>query len=301
MKLYSMIHEDQVRVQSEAADLAEVLAEALATLLDQQPDLPVEELKTRILARETAKPSFAAEGACVIHLRDEHVRKFGVCVVIPEKPFPHPADETRKIRIVCLILAPQLQNTMMLQTAAALRRLLASKSARGSLGSIKSAARLIRLVEESGLDVRATLQARDVMEPLTHKVRIDTSLTEALDQLVLARDEGLPVVDENDALVGELTSREILLLGMPRYMDLLSNPEMLNEFEPFENFLRSEATTTVRDICRRDYIAVAPEDQVVQVVHEMVTNNRRRVYVLEDGEIQGIIYRKSIVERVFRH
>ena len=54
----------------------------------------------------------------------------------------------------------------------------------------------------------------------------------------------------------------------------------------------------VRDICRRDFGAAAPTTSIVLVAHEMITKNRRRVYVLDDEKIEGVIYRKSILVRV---
>ncbi len=81
-------------------------------------------------------------------------------------------------------------------------------------------------------------------------------------------------------------------------MDLLANPEMLNAFEPFENYFRNEYKTHVRDICRRDFVTVPPTELIVRVAHLMITVNRRRIYVLDDEEMIGIIYRKSILQRV---
>jgi PTS system nitrogen regulatory IIA component len=163
---------------------------------------------------------------------------------------------------------------------------------------VKSPARLLRFIEESGIDVKKTLVAADIMQPVTHTVRIDTVLARAVDVLVAAPDEGIPVLDGHGRLAGELTSRELLKLGMPKYLDLIVNPAMLESFEPFENFFKHENTMTVREVCRRDIVTVPPGAPVVQVTHLMMTRQKRRVYVVDQHELRGVIYRKDIIARV---
>ena len=73
---------------------------------------------------------------------------------------------------------------------------------------------------------------------------------------------------------------------------------MLDSFEPFENFFQHENNMTVREICRRDIITVDPATPVVHVTHLMMTRHKRRIYVAEDNEIKGIIFRRNIVTKV---
>jgi CBS domain-containing protein len=105
-------------------------------------------------------------------------------------------------------------------------------------------------------------------------------------------------VNEAGKLVGELTSRELLSLGMPKYLDLILNPAMLDSFEPFEKFFQQENTLTVREVCRRDIITVPPNAPVVQVTHLMMTKQKRRIYVVDETGLKGIILRKNIVAKV---
>jgi CBS domain-containing protein len=222
-------------------------------------------------------------------------------MAVPEAALDHPSNPDANLRIVFLTVAPQNQNTLLLQTLAALRRLASTRSFAPAAEGVRSTARLIRVIEESGLDVKRTLTARDIMEEVQYSLDLDTTMVEAVDLLSKARDEGLPVVDGRGHLTGELTTREVLLVGMPKYMELLSNLEMLNAFEPFENYFLNEHKLLVRDICRRDYTWVEPSAPIVRVAHLMMTQNRRRVYVLEDERIAGIIYRKSILTRVMNY
>ncbi len=298
MKLSNLLSEDRVFVHVDCATLAEALALLVRSVRAELGELAPEGVVAKILQREQDHPSLVEDGILLAHLRAEGIRSFVLALAGLEKSVRHPGASGTAVDLIFLVLAPQLQNALMLQTLASIRRLPADRNFLPTVRSVRTPARLIRVIEESGVEVKRNLTAGDIMEPLEGSVRLDTPLATAVRALADARDEGLPVLDEKDHLAGEITTREILLLGMPKYMDLLSNPEMLNAFEPFENYFRHEEELKVRDICRRDFGSVAPATPIVRVAHQMITENRRRIYVTHDDRIEGVIYRKSILLRV---
>lgn len=297
MKLSSLFEEDSVLVHHGGKSLKEVVRGLLDTMKEDVDGATLDKIAVKLMDREAETPTIVADRICIPHMRTEAVREFRAGVAILDNPIPHPSDG-KTVDIVFLVLAPQDQNTLMLQTMAAIARRLGTKGFISSLRGVKSPTRIIKLMEESGAEVRRSLIASDIMEPVTHSLKLDTPLDEAVHTLSEARDEGVPVFDDRGKLVGELTTREVLILGMPKYLDLLTNPEMLNAFEPFENYFRQEHSLHVRDICRRDFARVTPTTQIVIVAHMMITQNRRRIYVMEDDKVDGVIYRKSILVRV---
>lgn len=312
MKLATMLPESRIHVGFEENDLRRLVR----ALLAEFPDVPAklsEAIVARLFGRDRAARA-VEDGFCILHARLDEAERMLVALAVPEEPIP--AGDTRadagagddaacedsdEIRAVFLVVAPREQNSLMLQTMAAISRLAKSKSFASAIrGGARSTARLAHLVEESGIEVKRTITASDVMDPIDGSVTLDTPLVEALDVLSKSCDEGVPVLDEKGRLSGELTTREVLLLGMPKYMDLLANPKMLDAFEPFESFFQNEGRTKVREICRRDFSTVSPTNSVVGVAHLMITQNRRRVYVLDEDKLVGVIYRKSIVAKVMR-
>lgn len=298
MKLYSLLNENHVLIDVDARTLEEgyrMLIEAFRDSLEAERH---DELVAALNEREESYPTLIDDDVCVPHMRLEWLDRFLLGLMVTKRPIPHPGAEESGIRLVFMILAPQNKNAMMLQTLAAIVRLLKSKETKQALLSVRAPGRLIRIVEESGVDVRKTLVAADVMSPVSHTVTLDTILARAVDVIVDAPDEGIPILDENERLVGELTSKELLSLGMPRYLSLLRNPAMLESFEPFENFFQHENSMRARELCRRDILTVTSTAPVVQVAHMMMTNHKRRVYVVDDSELKGVIYRKNLVTRV---
>lgn len=298
MKLYSLLNENHILIDEPAATLADAMGRLLRAFGDALDGMAVDQIQNVLIDREKQHPTLIGEHVCIPHMRLERLDRFLVGLMVPETPIRHPAPGQGAVSLIFIILAPQTKNTMLLQTLAAIARLLTIKKNMQAILGVKAPNRLIRVIEESGVDIKRNLLASDIMSPVTHSVTMDTVLARAVDVLVDAPDEGIPVFNEQGRLTGELTSRELLVLGMPKYLDLLVNPAMLESFEPFENFFQHENSMTVRELCRRDIVVVEPATPVVHVTHLMMTKHKRRVYVVDDNELKGVIYRKTIVSRV---
>lgn len=301
MKLYSLFNENHVLIDQPATTLAAAIDTLLGSFGGLLPTEATQRLRADLLEREEQHPTCIVEGVCLPHMRLEALDRFLVGLLVPRTPIAHPREDQPEVAIVFMILAPQNKNTMMLQTLAAIARLLKSREIHQAMLGVRSANRLIRLIEETGIDVKKNLVAADIMSPVERTVHLDTILARAVDILVDAPDEGIPVLDDRDRLAGELTTREVLQVGMPKYVDLIVNASMLDNFEPFENYFHHENTMTVREICRRDVAAVEPATPVVQVTHIMMTRRVRRVYVVEEEEVKGVIFRKSILGKVLHY
>jgi len=81
-------------------------------------------------------------------------------------------------------------------------------------------------------------------------------------------------------------------------MDLVENPSVLSNVEPFEQFFKKERCLKVSDVARKETMVVDPDTPVVQIAHRMLTEKRRRAYVVRDGKLVGFISRKDIVTKV---
>jgi len=298
MKLYSLLNENNILLGEPAVTMAEALGKLIRSFGEQIEGNEPEAMLAQLIERERMFPTMIGDHVCLSHMRLEQLDRFLMGLIVLEHPVPHVSPQHPPLGAIFMILAPQTKNTMMLQAMAAISRLLQSKGMKQAILSVKAPTRLIRLLEESGVDIKKNLLATDIMSPVTHSINLDAILAKAVDVLVDAPDEGIPVLNDKRQLVGELTSRELLILGMPKYLDLIVNPAMLDSFEPFENFFQHENNMSVREVCRRDIVTVEPDTPVVHVTHLMMTKHKRRVYVVEDGELKGVIYRKNIITRV---
>jgi len=205
---------------------------------------------------------------------------------------------SKRFHLIFIILTPLTKNTLMLQTLAAVARLLSSPETQQALINVKSPSRLIKIVEESGVDVKKTLCANDIMNPLDAVAQPNTPLSAAMELLLESPDEAIPVTKKSGELVGELITRDIIAVGLPKYMNLMEDPPVLGNVEPFEVFFKKEPTLKVSDLMQRETMIVEPDTTVIEIAHQMLTEKQRRAYVVRDKKLQGVIYRKDIVTKV---
>jgi CBS domain-containing protein len=118
------------------------------------------------------------------------------------------------------------------------------------------------------------LTARDLMTPSVLTVSPDLSVEAALRILDENRVTGLPVVDASGRLKGIFTETDRLNL-------LSSNRDTGNE--------------RVRDVMTRGVITVDEETTLEQINQLLLRANVRRVPVMRDGRIVGVVSRRDIV------
>ena len=123
------------------------------------------------------------------------------------------------------------------------------------------------------------LTARDLMTPSVLTVSPELSVEAALRILDENRVTGLPVVDASGRLKGIFTETDRLNL-------LSSN--------------RDTGTARVRDVMTRGVITVDEETTLEQINQLLLRANVRRVPVMRDGRIVGVVSRRDIVHALRR-
>jgi CBS domain-containing protein len=104
-------------------------------------------------------------------------------------------------------------------------------------------------------------------------VRPDASIEEAIDQLLVQQISGLPVTDDDGHLVGVIT--EFALLAVT-YDQRVKNH-------------------TVSQHMTREVITVDVDDPVSRVADLCIVHRVRRVPVMKDGRLVGVIARRDVL------
>jgi PTS system nitrogen regulatory IIA component len=298
MKLYSLLTEEQIRLGLESDSLEAAIREMLLPVKKRLKPVGLDRVEGILLERERNLSTMIVEGICIPHARIEGLKDFVLAIGASPKGIPPAEGASSLVHLIFVILTPPTKNTLMLQTLAAVARLVSSPKTRQALVNVKTPAKVLKIIEESGVDVKKTLCANDIMRPVEASVERQTPLTRAMELLLNLPDEGIPVVGPAGELVGELAASDIIAVGLPRYMDLMDDPAPLGNIEPFEQFFKKERYLKVDDLAREEILAVEPETPVVQIAHLMIANEKSRAYVVRESKLVGVIYRKDIVTRV---
>lgn len=145
------------------------------------------------------------------------------------------------------------------------------------------------------------MNAGEVMSRNPIAVPADAGLAEALGLMFDHRVSGLPVVDGNARLVGILTEGDLLRRSeigtagqRSRWLDLLTMPGRLAS-----DYVRTH-TRRVREIMTSDVVSVAEDTPLTEVVRLMERHRIKRVPVLRDGALIGIVSRADLLRAIRR-
>jgi CBS domain-containing protein len=145
------------------------------------------------------------------------------------------------------------------------------------------------------------MRARDIMDTRFHTLRPDQSIADAVKTFHAAglaeqkKIFGLMVTDERNRLVGMLSMYDILLFVRPKHAGLWGEMEDLPLADAFDELLQRVKTIRVADIMTTDVVTITPDTHVLLIVDIMLKKHVRRLPVLENGRVVGMVY----LSRVF--
>jgi PTS system nitrogen regulatory IIA component len=166
--------------------------------------------------------------------------------------------------------------------------------------AVKSPSNLIKLVESESIRVQKVLIVADVMFENPPTVSPEDSLKTVANIMFKHKIDGVPVVDSNGKIVGEISEKELLQFALPDYESFIANLANLPELEPFEDLLRQEDKVRVKDVMNKDMVTISELSQVVEVAALMLFKNVDRVMVVSEGRLVGVVSRSDIVSKIIR-
>jgi CBS domain-containing protein len=141
------------------------------------------------------------------------------------------------------------------------------------------------------------MNVADVMTRTAITVTPETTIEAAARLLLEHRISGLPVVDPGGAVVGVVTEGDLLRrieTGTERrhsgWLEFLIAPGRLAEEYAHANARR------VGEVMTTDVVAVTPEEPLAEVVRLMERHHIKRLPVIENGRLVGIVSRANLVQ-----
>jgi CBS domain-containing protein len=145
------------------------------------------------------------------------------------------------------------------------------------------------------------MHVSDAMTPTVITAKPSMSIDEIVRLMVENRISGLPVIDEHGKLVGIVTEGDLLRraemgteLSVSRWRALLMGPARLAE-----QYTRAHART-VQDLMTREVATIAPTAPLAEVVALMQARAIKRLPVVDQGRLVGIISRADLMKALER-
>ena len=138
------------------------------------------------------------------------------------------------------------------------------------------------------------IMTRDVVT-----VSPDTPVAEAAKLLLEKSVNGLPVVDEDNALVGIICQSDLITqqkkLPLPTYFTLLDGLIPLTSLGSVERQINKMSATEVKDAMTVDPVSVSPDSDIQEVANLMVEKNFHTIPIVRDGKLVGIVGKEDIL------
>jgi CBS domain-containing protein len=148
------------------------------------------------------------------------------------------------------------------------------------------------------------LTAREVMDTRFYTLRPEATVAEAVRAFEEAGREtgravfGMMVTDSAGNLAGLLSIYDILLLLRPKHIHIWGEMEDLEVSGILEAACGRAETMLVGDIMTTQVITITPETHLLLIIDIMIKKHVRRLPVLEEGKIVGIVYLSRVFSRL---
>jgi PTS system fructose-specific IIC component len=235
------------------------------------------------------------------HARTDLVKEMHVALGVSKKGIKAPSPDGRPLHVICLLLTPRNIAQLYLQTLSGLAALARDESNLVRILAAPNADELIRVIWETGLTIRKQLTVRDLMHRDLVTVSPDDSLKVVANKLYRYKVSGMPVIDAEGRPVGMISERHLIKAALPDdYETLVQKLIESPDTEPFDELLRHEDEIKVKDIMTTRLYTTTEDTPIVEVAAQMLFRNIRRLPVVCDGKLIGMILRRDIVSKVIR-
>ncbi len=128
------------------------------------------------------------------------------------------------------------------------------------------------------------LKAKDIMQSSLITAKQDTPVIEAINILGQNKITGLPVVDDDMTLVGLVSEKDVLSIAYHILAGIVGS---------------TMDTKKIGDIMTKDVVLFRLDDNLADICQCFMNKPFRRVPVLDNGKLVGIISRKDIIAHAF--
>ena len=145
--------------------------------------------------------------------------------------------------------------------------------------------------------------AADIMEKYVVTASPDTTVYDLVDLFVKNKITAIPIVDDEDILVGIITDGDLLYKKIkphvPHYVNLLGASIYYNGISEYDKGFKKLLASTAKEMMTKNVIIAAPEADVEQIAGVMVAEHLKVLPIVKDKRIVGIVTRRDILEELY--
>ncbi len=294
MKLVELLAPERVVVPLDTPTLAEAVRRLGETVIAGGGGGDAERLLGQVSELRPRELVTVGTQGCLAQLRTDAVRRVTVSLGVAPRPVPRKAGGVKGARVVVLVLAPPKEAAAFLQTISAVRRALGRRDAVNALLAAQTPADVLASPELADIELAGELMVRDFMTRDLQTLRPEATVEAAAALLVRRGLAAVPVVSQNNEVLGMLGHRDLLRVLLPRYVKHVATGEFVAPPRPG----RPGETPLVRDVMDRSVLCLSEDQSLADAAGVIVSRDRDRFPVVRDGVLVGVISRGDIITRI---
>jgi nitrogen PTS system EIIA component len=300
MRLSTLLSEELVLADMSANNKDEAIATLLAVIGRRFPLLEMETIAAAIDERERVENTSYGHGYAFPHARTDAVERMYIAFGVSKKGLSDKTPDDVTLRVVCLMLTPSNISQLYLQTLSAFARFARDPQNLKRLLDAKGVAAVIEVVHQSGVNVDRELLVRDIMVEKVISVTTHKSLKEVANLFYKHRIGEMPVVDDQDRVVGQISNRDLIKAALSDFGSVLGKPTTSDDLSMLDDLLKTQEKLTVDEIMWRDIVTTTEDTPVVRLATAMLNANLRMVPVVREDKLVGVVVMSDIVSKIIR-
>ena len=143
------------------------------------------------------------------------------------------------------------------------------------------------------------ITAKDLMTKEVITVKPDTPVKELVKMMSENDIEAIPVLNDKEELVGIITDGDLVMRAskfhMPLFYQILGGVIYFENPNVMDSELKKMLGTTAGDVMTKRVVSVTEDTPLEEIATAMVTRKIKRLPVVKDKKLVGIIGRKDIL------
>lgn len=144
------------------------------------------------------------------------------------------------------------------------------------------------------------MKVAEVMTAKVITVSPEASYLEVARLLVKHKISSVPVVDNNQKLIGIVSEKDLLRIMYPFYSSYMEHPEIYTNLEEREDKIVDIAKHQVSRFMTDAVVTIGPEAPILEAGAKMIAKRVNRLPVVENGQLIGIVARRDIYHHIFK-
>jgi len=303
MNLLKFIQPECILTSVRAESLEDLLRQQAETIHRHTPERyleghTLEGLVEMLLDREEKQSTGLGNGILVPHARVPNFDHLGLSIAVLADPMDYETIDQKPVRLSCMVIAPSETPNIVIKIWSTLARLLNDPAVHNYFLQAPDAETIYTYLCKHDLNLDLSITASDIMMKPRVRLSPETTLKDVTYMMFKHKEACLAVLDENQRMVGQITTDAVFQYGMPEFFSQLQSVSFVRNFNPLEKYFQHETEMLARDIMREDYATVPPSATLVEIIFLLSVKKHLKVYVTDpSGKLMGIIDRLAVLDR----